>query len=524
MEHEVGGGAGDVEGLEIALAERDLTDGDREDEGRTAPQRPLGPLRLRPALALPRVEGLAHPVRRALGPDLQHERVPEAAAQRRVEAVGEAEVAADADPAGGAAGPGQLGGDPRIPRQPAGDADGAAGPGPGEERHPRRDDGRREDEEDGRGRRGHRGQRAHQPRGRDPSPAARRDPHLRQAPQAEAGPGHDVEAEAEVDGLGGPRRHQARRCTEREQQVAAGRARGWSGRPAPQTRRTVSGFTIVVMSAVDEVTEWKNQANAARRTDGHHDHGPPGWTGAGAVGEDHAQRDEHHGHDGRRQRQLVLGGTGGDGHEDRTQAGGPEPDGVLRGARPVRPPDRLEHPHEAPHRPAAGVGPSPRATARASRRPALRRSATVASTGPAGSTVPRRTGVPAIEQLHDRAEGAFGHALGLVEFLGQLHRHGDRLGRGSLELSHHQLAGMGGRPPMHVAPVVTRRVRSCTPRVARIGPGTIDDLAGLLARARARSFRSSAPGRHVQLGRERRAAPAGSTIAGRTEPPRRCRA
>ena len=102
------------------------------------------------------------------------------------------------------------------------------------------------------------------------------------------------------------------------------------------TRRRVSGFTTVVMSTPGELTEWKNHtkaamAPAATATMAH----PDGWervryekTMPAVMSTD--------GGDGCRQRHLGQRGAGGDGHEDRAQAGGPEPDGVLRGSGAVR--------------------------------------------------------------------------------------------------------------------------------------------------------------------------------------------
>ena len=120
-------------------------------------------LRFGPVQTVPGVEGLPHPVRGALRPDLHHQGVAQVPPQRRVQAGGEAEVAADANPAGRTAGAGQLGGDAGVAGEAPGDPDRAAGAGTVDEGDARRHDRRREDEEDGsgRGRRCH--QRQHRP-------------------------------------------------------------------------------------------------------------------------------------------------------------------------------------------------------------------------------------------------------------------------------------------------------------------------------------------------------------------------
>ena len=224
VEHEVRGRVGHVERLQVALPEGDVPERDRQDERRALAQGAARDrLGLRPALALPRVEGLAHPVGRALGPDLHHQCVAEASPERRVEAAGEPEVATDADPAGGTAGLRQLGCCAGVAGEPAGDADRTPRPGAGDERDPRRHDGRREDEEDGGRRRRRRQHDQHEPRRRHAATAARRRPHFAQAPEAAAGPGHDEEPEAEVDRQRARHRHQPGRGAQREEQVPPGR-------------------------------------------------------------------------------------------------------------------------------------------------------------------------------------------------------------------------------------------------------------------------------------------------------------
>ena len=526
-------GLRDVEGLQVALPEGHVADGDRQDEGRALAQRPaVGRLRLRPALRRPTCRRSRPPSTTGAGPGPAcTSGVAQASPQRRVEAVGEAEVAADADPAGGAAGPGELGRRRRSRRRGRRGRRRSRRPRPGPGRRP----GTRRPAPAGRGRRrpppvddAASGQ--HQARRRDPAAAAGRRPHLGQAPQAEAGPGHDVEAEAEVDRLGAADRHQAGRCTEREEQVAPGRARGRSGRPGRMTRRTVSGFIDGVMSAVGErhrVEEPDEGGDGAER--------PPGPSPTPAAGPGCVARrpcrptTSTMAPTRRRPGDLVQGGTGGDGHEDGAQAGDPQPDGVLRGPGPVGPPDRVEHAHGAAapppgrrrrpvgtgHRPAPAGG------------PALRRSATGAThrtrrlDGAEEDRCARRRA-----RLHDRAERPFGDALGLVGVVGQRPPStvtGSADGRSSSRTIN--------SPAWAVARQCTRRrlspgrVRAGTPRAARVGPRPVDAPSPVSSCGhRARPGRPAAAGRDVERRRAAGAAPAASTTAARTEPPRRCRA
>ena len=129
MEDQVGGGAGQVEGLQIRLADGVVPVGHGQDERRALRERLGGAGGRGPALAVPGVEGLAHPVGRPLGADVHDHGVAELSPQRRVEAVGEAEVPADAGRARWGAGPGQLRGRPGVAGERPGDADRTADPG-----------------------------------------------------------------------------------------------------------------------------------------------------------------------------------------------------------------------------------------------------------------------------------------------------------------------------------------------------------------------------------------------------------
>ena len=138
------------------------------------------------------------------------------------------------------------------------------------------------------------------------------------------------------------------------------------------------------------------------------------------------------------------------------------------------------------------------ATARARRRPALRRSATAPRTGPAASLVPRRTGVPSCEEAHDRSQGPFRHPLGRLGVGGQFHRDRHRLGRRLLQLAHHHVAGMGRRAPMHHPPGIARHVRAGAAGQAHVGTGPIEDVARPLVRAPGHGLGPAAAGRHVE--------------------------
>ena len=100
------------------------------------------------------------------------------------------------------------------------------------------------------------------------------------------------------------------------------------------------------------------------------------------------------------------------------------------------------------------------ATARARRRPALRRSATAPRTGPAASLVPRRTGHPALEEAHDGARAPSATRSAASGSAGSSDRDRHRLGRRLLQLPHHQVARVGRRAPMHEAPGVAGHVRA----------------------------------------------------------------
>ena len=282
-----------------------------------------------PALAVPGVEGLPDPVRGTLGPHLHHERGGQAPTQCGVEAAGEAEVAADADRVARAAGAGQLSRRPGIAGQRPRDADRSAGAGLGQEGHPRRHDRGGKDHEDRRGRGGHGRQRCHQSDNGDPSTAARRRPHLGQAPESEAGPGHDVETEGKVDGLGPRHRHQPGRRGKREEQVAPGRHMERvddEDRDQKEAQRTVDG----VMTSAD-VREWKNHAKAPMAPAATTTFTQPGGRARVRCEKTVPAETRDHGDTRGETCHLAYGRTRRNRRQDRPQAGDPQADRILRG-------------------------------------------------------------------------------------------------------------------------------------------------------------------------------------------------
>ena len=168
-------------------------------------------------------------------------------------------------------------------------------------------------------------------------------------------------------------------------------------------------------------------------------------------------------------------------------------------------------------------GPPP-ATARARRRPALRRSVTGSTTGPDSSLVPSSTGAPPCSRSHDRAERAFRHPLGRVGVGGQLHRDRDRLGRGLLDLSHHEATGMGRRAPVDEAAGVAGDVGTGAPGQPGLDARLLDTVARPVVGAPGTAAGPRHNGAPRAAGRGAAAAPASSTTAVRTAPPTRRRA
>ena len=326
-------------------------------------------------------------------PDLHHQGVAQRAPERRVQAGGKSEIPADARPAGGAAGARELRRDARVAGEAPRDADRASRSSVGDEVDPRRDDRCRQDQEDGGGGRRRRTERQHQAGDGQAAPAAHRGPHFGQAPEATGEPGHHEEAEAEIDGERRRHRHQPGRCAQREEQVAAGRdMEGVHHQDGDQQdRQRIDDGRDAARRRAHRTEE---EDAGGKSTDGHHDLHPPRRPGPGDVREDRPGRHEHHGQQRGGPVDFPQGGAGGHRHQDGTQAGDAQPDGVLGHSRLVGPAHRRRRCSRTGARSRNRARPPAAATARASRRPAVRRSATAARTGPDCSVVPRTTGLP----------------------------------------------------------------------------------------------------------------------------------
>ena len=149
-----------------------------------------------------------------------------------------------------------------------------------------------------------------------------------------------------------------------------------------------------------------------------------------------------------------------------------------------------------------------RATARARRRPALRRSATAATTGPAGSRVPSRTGAPpsnspttvpsASSATRSAASGSAGSSTVIVTALAA--------GRSSSRTITF--------PAWAVDRQWTRRrlspghVRAGAPGQAHVGPGAIEDVARSVVGVEARGLGPAAARGDVQWRRQAERHPA----------------
>ena len=275
------------------------------------------------------------------------------------------------------------------------------------------------------------------------------------------------------------------------------------------------------MPSAGELTAWKNQTQARSGAER-----PPGPSPTRAAGPGwHARRLCRPPRAPWRpapssRRSLLQGGAGGDRHQHRGQAGQPQPDRVLGHARLVGPADRRHHAHArrrrpGPARPRRGRGGAPRCAGRPRGR----------ATGPEASVVASRTGSPRLRAgrtTEPRAPSATRSAR--VGVSGQLHRDRHGLGRGLLDLSHHEAAGMGCRAPVDEAPGVAGHVGAGAPGQPRLDRGLLDPVARPVVGAlrRAAAPRHNAAPRAARKGGE--AGPASSTTATRTVPPTRRRA
>ena len=192
------------------------------------------------------------------------------------------------------------------------------------------------------------------------------------------------------------------------------------------TKRSVSGFSTVVMSARRRAHRVEEPAQRRYRRHRHHDLDPAGRPSPGPVGEHHPGETSATPPPTRsRPTSRAATAHASDGDDD----GAPgrrhaSRDGVLGHAGSVGPADRLDQAHggrcaiaasapDGPRQAAAGVPPV-RHRAR-SRRPTARVS---------GET----TEAPRSSSCDDRAQGAFRRPLGLVGVGRKVDDHGDRLG------------------------------------------------------------------------------------------------
>ena len=142
------------------------------------------------------------------------------------------------------------------------------------------------------------------------------------------------------------------------------------------TSRTVRGLTTDVMPPAGELTEWKNQTHAPMAPTATMTFTHPGGRARVACEKAVPAETSTMAPTAVVQAISCERGAGGDRHQHRAQAGEPQPDGVLGQPRLVGPADRRNE--------ASWASATAPATARARRRPALRRSATAPEDGPRG--------------------------------------------------------------------------------------------------------------------------------------------
>ena len=122
------------------------------------------------------------------------------------------------------------------------------------------------------------------------------------------------------------------------------------------TSRTVRGLTTDVMPPAGELTEWKNQTQAAMAPTATMTFTHPGGRARVACEKAMPADTSTMAPSRRRPADLLEGGAGGDRHQHGAQAGEPQPDGVLGQPRLVGPADRRDDAHGARRRPGRGAG------------------------------------------------------------------------------------------------------------------------------------------------------------------------
>ena len=412
MEHEVGAGLSQVEGLDVGGAGGEgrrlvgrRRDGERRaglelDQAAAAVRRVP---RLCPVLAVPVVVGLADPIAGTAGANPQHDLVPQRCSVGDVESLGEAEKATHACAA------------PRC-RRPRRQRCAAVGElagarhllpiaGRGEEERGRRlGRGKDGDQEDGEHGDDDAGTGDRRPR----SPARRRHrlPHGDEAGEGAGHPGQHPDAELEVDGLRRGHRHEGGRSGQRIGHVAPGGHVEGVGAEHPGEQSgewALDGADVAGGRRLGHRGDEPDEAG----------HGADGEDGLGGrpgvlappVGEDVADHGGHDGEAGDRGGELALVVAGAGGHDDGGDRRPPEGDRVLGRSRAVGLDDPLPEAHAGRRPRRSSVRPSPPggrvpapawapAWARASRRPSSSWSRTGADTRPVSSSVRSTTRDP----------------------------------------------------------------------------------------------------------------------------------
>ena len=280
-----------------------------------------------------------------------------------------------------------------------------------------------------------------------------------------------------------------------------------------------------VMPRRGGLTAWKNQTQAAMAPTATMTFTHPGGRARVAYEKAMPGRHQHHGAHGRRPGESPAGRRRRRSPPaPRTRQAEPQPDGVLGQPGLVGPADRFDEliastprrdggrsrrrRRHGPGQPPAGAAPVRTGAEDRARRPRSCRGARA----------------PPVEEAHDGAERPFGHPLGRLGVRGSATVTVTGSAAGCSSSRTISSPGMGRRPPVDLAPGVARHVGAGAPGQTHVGPGPIEGVTGPFVRAHGHAASTAAAaGRHVQRGRQGQRAPAASTIAARTVPPRRRR-
>ena len=342
--------------------------------------------------------------------------------------------------------------------------------------------------------------------------AARRSPHQGEADEAEARPGQCVQTETKIDCLRTANRHEPCRRGQGEGEVAA--RRHVEGMQYEDGDEEHDQRLFDVRNAVHRARHrWKNHTETAMAPAATTSFDPCRRVRPCRVGETHTERSQPDSAQCRDPRDLTHRCRRRNRHDDGTETGDPQRDRVFGRTRPVGVADRFDRSHfDRAVRELSGCA---RGTARAKRRPAPRRSATRATTGPDDSTVARWTGAPRSSNCTTvpRARSATRSASPGSE--GSVDRDRDRLGRGAFDLAHHQLAGMCRRPPVHPTSTVTGPIGTSTSGLTDVGLEPIENCAGFFLVIPEREGPGPTPaGCDVEHRRQREHDPAGPPLQG----------